>query len=91
MLTYNFVSSVETFGIYKCIAENDLGINVAELKVTPHISEIKLSVDKLPSFSDAIVFEWTLFSGSNINELNVQVEIYKYNYRVYLNFNFGEF
>jgi hypothetical protein len=73
VLTYDLVGSAETLGVYKCIAENDLGISVGELKVTAQVSDIKLSVDKLPVYSDAIIFEWSLYSGSPILELNVQV------------------
>lgn len=67
-------SSTETFGVYECVAVNDLGNSVAQLKVTPLISEIKLApADKHLAYSDAVVFEWSLFSGSPLADLNVQV------------------
>lgn len=72
-MTYNLISSTETLGTYKCIAENDLGISVGEVKVSAQVSDIRLSNDKVPTYSDAIVFEWLLYSGSPIVELNVQV------------------
>ena len=71
MLTYSFFGSAETID-YECIAKNDLGNTVAFLKVTPQVSAIKLSNSDL-TYSDAVVFEWSLFSGSAPNELNVQV------------------
>lgn len=67
-------SSTETFGMYECVAENDLGTSVAQLKVTPLISEIKLAwADKHITFSDAVMFEWSLFSGSPLSDLSVHV------------------
>lgn len=73
VLTYSFVGSAETFGQYTCIAENDLGISTSQIKVTPSPSEILISTDKLPNYSDAILFEWAVLSGSSIEELHVQI------------------
>jgi hypothetical protein len=72
-LVYSFLSSSETFGVYTCIAENDLGISSQQLKVTPLATNIKISNVDLPIWSDAFVFQWSLFSGSPIQELNVQI------------------
>ena len=72
-LTYTFIGSPETFGDYTCIAENELGASSSQLKVTPVASNAKISNVDLPVWSDAFVFQWTLFSGSPIQELNVQV------------------
>lgn len=60
--------------LYECAAENEMGNTVSSLKVTPLISEIKLAqADKQLVFSDAVVFEWSLFSGSSLSNLNVEV------------------
>lgn len=67
------MASTETFGDYKCVAENELGSSSAEIKVSPMPSEILVSSDKLPIYSDAVVFEWSLYSGSPIQEINVQL------------------
>jgi len=72
-LVYSFTSTSETFGVYTCIAENDMGISSSQLRVTPTASNIKISNVDLPIWSDAFVFQWSLFSGSQIQELNVQV------------------
>ncbi|CAF0715200.1 unnamed protein product [Brachionus calyciflorus] len=73
VLTYSFTGSNETFGDYKCIAENEMGSSTTDIRVTAHLSEVSISADKLPIFSDAAVFEWSVYSGSQIQELNVQV------------------
>lgn len=75
MLSYTLLGSAETFGVYECIAKNDLGTSVAELKITAHISAIKIApADKHLAYSDAVVLEWSLFSGSPVTEINVQVK-----------------
>jgi hypothetical protein len=72
-LTFSFVSSSETIGDYSCIAENEIGISKTQLRVVHLPSELVISIEKLPVYSDAIVFEWSVLSGSPIQELNVQV------------------
>ncbi len=73
VLRYDLIGSNQTFGEYKCIAENDLGKSKVQLKVTPTISEIALNNENLPLYSDAVLFEWSLLSGSAITDLNVQL------------------
>ena len=73
MLTYSFISSPDTFGVYTCAAENELGFTSAQLKVTPLAADIKISSADLPVWSDAFVFQWSLLSGSAVQELHVQV------------------
>lgn len=70
---YKFKNSDENFGIYKCIAENEVGKSMAEVKVTALTSDVEVTAEKLPIYSDAAVFEWSVYSGSPIKELNVQV------------------
>lgn len=72
-LIYRFSATPETFGVYTCIAENQLGISSTQLTVTPLASNLKLTNVDLPNWSDAFVFQWSLLSGSSIQELNVQV------------------
>ena len=72
-VTYEFVGSVETFGEYRCIAENELGVSSADLVVKATPSEVSLNNDNLPVYSDAAVFEWSLYSGSPVVEIDVQV------------------
>lgn len=72
-LSYKFSGSEEAFGVYKCVAENEVGSSMSEVKVTGLTSDVVLTADKLPIYSDAAVFEWTVHSGSPIQELNVQV------------------
>lgn len=60
--------------LYECAAENEMGNTVSSLKVTPLMSEMKLTqADKHLVYSDAVVFEWSLFSGSPLSNLNVEV------------------
>ena len=72
-MIYSFVSSPETIGDYTCIVENEIGISKTQLKVVHLPSDLIISMEKLPVYSDAIVFEWSVLSGSPIQELNVQV------------------
>lgn len=73
VLTYSFVGAAKTLGNYNCQAENEMGVSSAQLKVTTMPSEVALNNDKLPVYSDAILFEWSVFSGSAIQELDVHV------------------
>ena len=73
LVTYEFVASADTFGQYRCVADNELGSNEAYLVVKATPSDITLNNDHLPVYSDAVVFEWSLYSGSPVLELNVQV------------------
>ena len=72
-LSYSFIGSPDTFGVYRCVAENELGASSAELRVTPQASVSVLTADKLPAYSDAVIFEWSVLSGSAIQELNLEV------------------
>ncbi|RNA23788.1 lachesin isoform X1 [Brachionus plicatilis] len=72
-LKYGFSGGEDNFGVYKCVAENELGSSEAEVRVTGSTSDVSLTGDKLPIYSDAAVFEWSVYSGSPIQELNVQV------------------
>lgn len=72
-MAYSFTSSPETTGDYVCLVENELGSSKAQLKVAHLPAELSISTEKLPVYSDAIVFEWSALSGSPIQELNVQI------------------
>ena len=67
------MASSETFGDFVCMAENELGLARAEIRVEGAPSEVQINVEKLPLYSDAVVFEWSVLSGSAIQEINVQV------------------
>lgn len=75
-MTYNFESSAETYGEYKCVAENEIGTSSATVRVTSSTGEVILKKDNFPIYSDAIVFEWSTMSGSKINEINVEVIVF---------------
>jgi hypothetical protein len=75
ILTYNFVGSLETFGRYTCRAENSMGIAKIDINVDPRPSDVTVNIDKLPIFSDAVIFEWSVLSASSIEKLNVQVSL----------------
>ncbi len=73
-MTYEFDVSNETIGKYKCRAENELGqIDSQTIQISTQPSIPFLSKEKLPIYSDAIVFEWIVYSGSSINELELQL------------------
>jgi len=74
-LTYKFTSAIEKTGEYKCVAENEIGVDSSIVNVTPKAGGVTIKLDeKFPSYSDAILFEWSTLSGSPISELNVQVK-----------------
>lgn len=72
IMTYTFIASQERFGEYKCVAENELGTESAILNITPKAGDVTIKVDRFPVYSDAVLFEWSALSGSEIKELNVQ-------------------
>lgn len=74
-MSYSLKSSIETFGEYKCVAENELGIGSSIVEVTPKAGNVEIKIDeRFPIYSDAVLFEWKTLSGSAIRELNVEVK-----------------
>lgn len=71
-LTYSFTSSADTIGDYTCIVENEIGMSKSQVKVVHLPADLVINTEKLPIYSDAVVFEWSVFSGTPIQELNVQ-------------------
>lgn len=57
------------------MAENEMGSNSVQMKVTGMPSVVSINNDKLPLYSDAVLFEWSVYSGSPIEELDVHVKI----------------
>lgn len=45
-----------------------------ELKLTTQASELVLTNENLPVYSDAMIVEWLVYSGSAIRELNFEVQ-----------------
>jgi hypothetical protein len=72
-LVYSFVGSSRTFGEYICTGENEMGLISQHVSVSAMASALTISHDKLPLYSDALLFEWSLLSGSAIQELHVQI------------------
>jgi hypothetical protein len=72
IVAYTFDASIETFGEYKLVAENELGMGSTTIEVTPGTGEVNLKLDNFPVYSDAVLFEWSALSGSPVKELNVQ-------------------
>lgn len=62
----------DTFGEYKCVAENEMGISSSQLEVTPEAGDILIKNDNFPTYSDAVLFEWSALSGSEIKQLQVK-------------------
>ena len=86
-MTYTLTSSIETTGEYKCVAENEIGVDNSVVNVTPKVGGVAIKLDeKFPSYSDAILFEWSTLSGSPISQLNVQVNLISFK-KLKLNFN----
>jgi hypothetical protein len=57
------------------MAENEMGANSVQMKVSGMPSEVSINNDKLPLYSDAVLFEGSVYSGSAIQELDVHVII----------------
>jgi hypothetical protein len=57
------------------MADNEMGSNSAQIRVSGMPSEVSINNDKLPLYSDAVLFEWSVYSGSAIQELDVHVII----------------
>lgn len=72
IVTYTFDASIETLGEYKLVAENELGMGSTTIEVTSSTGEVNLKLDNFPVYSDAVLFEWSALSGSEVKELNVQ-------------------
>lgn len=72
IVTYTLDASDETFGEYKCVAKNELGISDSILEVTQEAGDVTIKNENFPVYSDAVLFEWSVLSGSAIKQLQVK-------------------
>ncbi len=73
VVSFGLEAKAETFGNYKCVAENEMGVASAVVQVTGDAGDVAIKVDNFPTYSDAVLFEWSALSGSEIKKLHVQV------------------